>query len=155
MNKNLNEEVKRIKEMMNSIIKEDFEVSKPMDNSDQIIDCESTILDSDTMEIVVMYDEDDKYETYLVSVEFEYEEGEDQTYDHPGYGGGAYGSVDGVKMTYPEEKVLSPEEATQLLSNEHVERCVSSAMETMENEAYEGRDWGPDPDDAYDNWRDD
>ena len=152
MKNQLNEEVSRIKQMMKSIINEDFEISKQ--ESDEIVDCESTILDSNTMEIVVMYNDEDKYETYLVSVSYEYEEGEPQTYDYPGSAGGAYGSVDGIKMTHPEEKLLSPEESKSLLDNEHVKRCVSHTMEDMENDAYEGRDSGPDPDDYYDRMRD-
>ncbi len=151
MNKQLNEEISRIKGMMKSIINEDFEITN---SNNAIIDCDLDRYDSDTMEIVVMYDEDDKYETYLISVDFDYEEGEAQTYDYPGSAGGAYGNVEGIKMTHPEQKVLSKEEVIALLSNEHVDRCVSRAMEKMENDAYENRDTGPDPDDYYDRMRD-
>jgi hypothetical protein len=102
-----------------------------------------------------MYDEDDKYETYLVSVDFEFEEGEPQTYDYPGSAGGAMGSVNGVKMTHPEERVLTPKEYNELLSIDSVSKCVYSRIEDMERDAYEGRDTGPDPDDYYDRMRDD
>ena len=151
MNKQLNEEISRIKKMMNSIINEDFEITN---SNGTIVDCEMDRYDSDTMEIVVVYDEEDKYETYLISVDFEYEEGEAQTYDYPGSAGGAYGNVNGIKMIHPEEKILNKEEAKALLSNEHVDRCVSRTMEDMERNAYEGRDSGPDPDDYYDRMRD-
>jgi hypothetical protein len=155
-NKELNEELSRIKGMMKSIINEDFEMSKQTENTDPIVDCELSAQDSDTMEIVVMYDQEDKYETYFISVEFDYEDEEAQTYDYPGYGGGAIGSVNGIQMTHPEERKLTPEESKNLLSNEHVERCVSAAMEDMESKAYEDyRDSGPDPDDYYDRMRDD
>jgi hypothetical protein len=155
MKNQLNEELGRIKQMMKSIINEDFEISKQTNNMDEIVDCEVSTYDSDTMEIVVMYDDEDKYETYLISVGFEYEEGEAQTYDYPGSAGGAYGSVEGIKMTHPEEKILTREEMKSLLSNSIVDRCVSSTMEDMERNAYEGRDSGPDPDDYYDRMRDD
>jgi len=62
--------------------------------------------------------------------------------------------VEGIKMTHPEQKILSKEEVIALLSNEHVDRCVSRAMEKMENDAYENRETGPDPDDYYDRMRD-
>lgn len=155
MKKQVNEELTRIKQMMNSIIKEDFEYPNSNDNN-SAVDCESSILDSDTMEIVVMYDEEDKYETYLVSVDFEYEEAEAQTYDYPGSPGGALGNVDGMKMTHPEEKILSPKEVNELLSNKIISQCVYSAIESMEESAYENRDdySGPDPDDYYDRMRD-
>ena len=152
MKTNLNEQVSRIKKMMG--LNEDFDISNPVDNSGTIVDCNINTSDSDTIEIDVIYDEEEQYETYLISVEFEYEEGEPQTYDYPGSSGGAYGSVNGVKMTYPEERMLTPEESETLLSNEHVKRCVSSTIEDMENNAYEGRDSGPDPDDYYDRMRD-
>ena len=155
MKNQLNEELGRIKQMMKSIINEDFEISKQTNNMDEIVDCEVSTYDSDTMEIVVMYDDEDKYETYLISVGFEYEEGEAQTYDYPGSAGGAYGSVEGIKMTHPEEKILTREEMKSLLSNSIVDRCVSSTVEDMERNAYEGRDSGPDPDDYYDRMRDD
>jgi hypothetical protein len=156
MENKLNEELSRIKGMMKSIISEDFEISKPEENTNTIVDCEVSAQDSDTMEIVVIYDEEEKYETYLISVEFEYEEGEAQTYDYPGSAGGAYGSVNGIEMTHPEQRTLTPEESTTLLSNEHVQRCVSGAMEDMEEKAGEDyEDDGPDPDDYYDRMRDD
>ena len=126
-----------------------------MDTSGSIVDCDFNILDSDTMEITVMYDEDDKYETYLVSVDYEFEEDEPQTYDYPGYSGGAIGTVDGVKMTHPENRELSSEEANELLDNEYVNKCISGAMEDMERDAYENRSTGPDPDDEYDRSRED
>ncbi len=153
MDKQLNEQLNRIKQMMTSIINEDFEYPNTNDTN-SIVDCESTILDSDTMEIVVMYDDEDKYETYLVSVDFEYEEGEAQTYDYPGSAGGAYGTVDGIKMTHPEERLLTSDEIKVLLSNKDVERCVNNAIENMEESAYENRESGPDPDDYYDRMRD-
>ena len=139
--------------MMTSIINEDFEISN-QNNTDRIVDCEVSTYDSNTMEIVVMYDDEDKYETYLVSVDFEYEEGEAQTYDYPGSAGGAYGTVDGIKMTHPEEKLLTSDEIKVLLSNKDVERCVNNAIENMEESAYENRESGPDPDDYYDRMRD-
>jgi hypothetical protein len=153
MDKQLNEQLNRIKQMMTSIINEDFEYPNTNDTN-SIVDCESTILDSDTMEIVVMYDDEDKYETYLVSVDFEYEQGEAQTYDYPGSAGGAYGTVDGIKMTHPEERLLTSDEIKVLLSNKDVERCVNNAIENMEESAYENRESGPDPDDYYDRMRD-
>lgn len=142
--KNLNEQVSRIKDMMGIT-----------NSNDTIVDCDMDEHDSDTMKITVMYDQEDKHETYLISVEFEYEKGESQSYDSPGYDGGAYGSVDGMKMIHPEQKILSPEEIKNLLSNEHVRRCVSHTMEEMENDAYESKYSGPDPDDYYDRMRDD
>jgi hypothetical protein len=142
--KNLNEQVSRIKDMMGIT-----------NSNDTIVDCDMDEHDSDTMKITVMYDQEDKHETYLISVEFEYEEGESQSYDSPGYDGGAYGSVDGMKMIHPEQKILSPEEIKNLLSNEHVRICVSHTMEEMENDAYESKYSGPDPDDYYDRMRDD
>lgn len=154
MKDQLNEQLSRIKQMMTSIVNEDFEISKPSQEESKIVDCDLSASDSDTIEIVVLYDEEEKYETYLISVEFEYEEEEPQTYDYPGSGGGAYGSVSGIKMTHPQEKELTPQEAETLLSNEHVKRCVGHAMEDMENNAYEGRSSGPDPDDYYDSMRD-
>ena len=153
MDKQLNEQLSRIKQMMTSIINEDFEISN-QNNTDRIVDCEVSTYDSNTMEIVVMYDDEDKYETYLVSVDFEYEEGEAQTYDYPGSAGGAYGTVDGIKMTHPEERLLTSDEIKVLLSNKDVERCVNNAIENMEESAYENRESGPDPDDYYDRMRD-
>lgn len=154
MKKKVNEELTRIRQMMTSIIKEDFEFPSSNDNS-SVVDCESTILDSDTMEIVVMYDDEDRYETYLVSVDFDYEEGEAQTYDYPGSPGGASGDVEGVKMTHPEERVLTPKEFNELLSNDEVSRCVYSTIEEMEESAYENyQDSGPDPDEEYERSRD-
>ena len=154
MKKDVNEQLQRIEQVMTSVIKEDFEFPKSSDNN-SVIDCDGDILDSDTLEITVMYDEDDKYETYLVSVDFEFEEGEPQTYDYPGSAGGAMGSVNGVKMTHPEERVLTPKEYNELLSIDSVSKCVYSRIEDMERDAYEGRDTGPDPDDYYDRMRDD
>ena len=154
MKKDVNEQLQRIKQVMTSVIKEDFEFPKSSDNN-SVIDCDGDILDSDTLEITVMYDEDDRYETYLVSVDFEFEEGEPQTYDYPGSAGGAMGSVNGVKMTHPEERVLTPKESNELLSIDSVSKCVYSRIEDMERDAYEGRDTGPDPDDYYDRMRDD
>jgi hypothetical protein len=156
MKKDVNEQLQRIKQVMTSVIKEDFEFPKSSDNN-SVVDCDGEILDSDTIEITVMYDEDDRYETYLVSVDFEYEEGEPQTYDYPGSAGGASGSVDGVKMTHPEERVLTPKEYNELLSIDSVSKCVYSTIEDMEESAYENyRDSsGPDPDDYYDRMRDD
>lgn len=142
--KNLNEQVSRIKEMMGIT-----------NSNDTIVDCDTNEHDRDTMLITVMYDEEDKYEKYLLSVEFEYEAGESQSYDSPGYDGGAYGSVDGIKMIHPEQKILSPEEAEKLLSNIHVKNQVSHTMEEMEIDAYESKYSGPDPDDYYDRMRDD
>jgi hypothetical protein len=151
MKKKLNEEISRIKQMMSSIINEDFEMSNV---TDTIVDCESTILDNNTMEIVVMYDDEDKYETYLVSVDFDYEDSEAQTYDYPGSPGGASGYVDDVKMIHPEEKEITSKEFDILLSNKEVNRCVYSTIEDMEGSAYEDyRDSGPDPDDYYDRMR--
>ena len=153
MKNKLNEELSRIKGMMKSITNEDFEISN---SNDTIIDCEVSDQDSDTIEITVIYDEDDKYETYLISVDFDYEDEESQTYDYPGSAGGAMGSVNRIKMTHPEERKLTPEESRKLLSNEYVDRCVSGAMEDMESKAYENyRDSGPDPEDYYDRMRDD
>lgn len=154
MKKDVNEQLQRIKQVMTSVIKEDFEFPKSSDNN-SVIDCDGDILDSDTLEITVMYDEDDRYETYLVSVDFEFEEGEPQTYDYPGSAGGAMGSVNGVKMTHPEERILIPKEYNELLSIDSVSKCVYSRIEDMERDAYEGRDTGPDPDDYYDRMRDD
>lgn len=152
MKNKLNEELSRIKGMMKSITNEDFEISN---SNDTIVDCDAEDYDSDTMQIVVIYDEDDKYESYLISVDFEYEDEENQTYDYPGSAGGAMGNVDGIKMTHPEQKILTREEIKILLSNEHVDRCVSRTMESMESKAYESyRDSGPDPDDYYDRMRD-
>lgn len=155
MKKQVNEQLMRIKQMMTSIINEDFEYPNTNDTN-SIVDCESTILDSDTMEINVIYNEEDKYETYLVSVSYEYEEGEPQTYDYPGSAGGASGSVDGMKMTHPEERLLTPKEYNELLSNDEVSRCVYSAIENMEESAYENYEGGGgyDPDDYYDRMRD-
>jgi hypothetical protein len=153
MDKQLNEQLSRIKQMMTSIINEDFEISN-QNNTDRIVDCEVSTYDSNTMEIVVMYDDEDKYETYLVSVDFEYEQGEAQTYDYPGSAGGAYGTVDGIKMTHPEERLLTSDEIKVLLSNKDVERCVNNTIEDMEESAYENRESGPDPDDYYDRMRD-
>jgi hypothetical protein len=154
MKKDVNEQLQRIKQVMTSVIKEDFEFPKSPDNN-SVIDCDGDILDSDTLEITVMYDEDDRYETYLVSVDYEFEESEPQTYDYPGSAGGAMGSVNGVKMTHPEERVLTPKEYNELLSIDSVSKCVYSRIEDMERDAYEGRDTGPDPDDYYDRMRDD
>jgi hypothetical protein len=154
MKKDVNEQLQRIKQVMTSVIKEDFEFPKSSDNN-SVIDCDGDVLDSDTLEITVMYDEDDRYETYLVSVDFEFEEGEPQTYDYPGSAGGAMGSVNGVKMTHPEERILTPKEYNELLSIDSVSKCVYSRIEDMERDAYEGRDTGPDPDDYYDRMRDD
>ena len=155
MDKQLNEQLNRIKQMMTSIINEDFEISNQNNNTDRIVDCEVSTYDSDTMEIIVMYDDEDKYETYLISVDFEYEQGEPQTYDYPGSAGGAYGTVDGIKMTHPEERLLTTDEVKALLSNKDVERCVSNTIESMEESAYENRDsGGSDPDDYYDRMRD-
>lgn len=145
--KQVNEELTRIKQMMTSIIKEDFEFPNSNDNS--IVDCDSDILDSDTFEIVVMYDEEDRYETYLISVDFEYEDGEPQTYDYPGSPGGASGSVDGVKMTHPEERILTSKEFNDLLTNKEVAECVYSTIESMEESARENKD------DSYDDYSDD
>ena len=150
MNEQVNQELKRIKQMMTSIIKEDFEY--PSTNS-SIVDCESSVLDSDTMEIVVTYDQEDKYETYLISLDFEFEEYESQTYDNPGSSGDAIGSVNGIKMTYPGERILTPKEFNELTSNDSVSKCISSTIKDMEINAYEGRDTGPDPDDQYDRMR--
>jgi hypothetical protein len=155
MKKQVNEELTRIRQMMTSIIKEDFEFPSSNDNN-SIVDCEASILDSDTMEIVVIYDEEDKYETYLVSVNFEYEKGEAQTYDYPGSSGGASGDVDGIMMTHPEERELTPKEFNELLSNDVVSKCIYSTIEDMEESAYEDyQDDGPDPDDYYDRSRED
>ena len=155
MKKDVNEELVRIKQMMTSIIKEDFEYPNQSDVN-PIVDCDSNILDSDTLEIVVMYSEDDRYETYLISVDFDYEEGEPQTYDYPGSSGGATGGVNGVKMTHPEERILTSKEFNELLSNDVISKCVYSAIENMEESAYENyQDDGPDPDDYYDRMRDD
>jgi hypothetical protein len=155
MKKQVNEELTRIRQMMTSIIKEDFEFPSSNDNN-SVVDCESSILDSDTMEIVVMYEDEDKYETYLVSVEFEFEDGEAQTYDYPGSAGGASGDVDGIRMTHPEEKLLSRKEINELLSNDVISKCVYSTIEDMEESAFENySDSGPDPDDYYDRSRED
>lgn len=155
MKKQVNEELTRIRQMMTSIIKEDFEFPSSNDNN-SVVDCESTILDSDTMEIVAMYDDEDKYETYLVSVDFDYEDSEAQTYDYPGSPGGASGDVNSIKMTYPEEKLLTPKEVSELLSNKVVSQCIYSAIGDMEESAFEDyRDSGPDPDDYYDRSRED
>lgn len=156
MKKEVNEQLQRIKQVMNSVIKEDFEYPNPTgDNS--VVDCDANILDSDTLEITVMFDEEDKYEVYLVSVDYEFEEGEPQTYDYPGSAGGASGSVDGVKMIHPEERVLTPKEYNELLSIDSVSKCVYSSIEDMERDAYENHvdSSGPDPDDYYDRMRDD
>jgi hypothetical protein len=154
MKKQVNEELTRIRQMITSIIKEDFEFPSSNDN-DSVVDCESSILDLDTMEIVVMYEDDDKYETYLVSVEFDYEDSEDQTYDYPGSAGGASGDVDGIMMTHPEKRELTPKEVNDLLSNDVVSKCIYSAIEDMEVSAFENySDSGPDPDDDYERSRD-
>jgi hypothetical protein len=157
MDKQVNEQLKRIKQMMTSIIKEDFEYPNTNDVNN-ILDCEATILDSDTMEINVIRDhrDEEKYETYLVSVDYDYEEGEPQTYDYPGFPGRATGRVDGMKMTYPKEEILSTKEYNELLSNDHVSRCVYSTIEKMEESAYENYQGdGPDPDEYYDRSRED
>jgi hypothetical protein len=152
MNKQLSEELHKIKRMMTSIINEDFEMSNI---NSAITDCESTILDSNTMEIVVIFDNEDKYETYLVSVDFEYEDNEDQTYDYPGSPGGSTGNIVEFKMTYPEEKTLSQKEYIELLSTKEVSRCVYSTIEDMEKSSYDDyKDSGPNPDDYYDRMRD-
>jgi hypothetical protein len=156
MKKDVNEQLQRIKQVMSSVIKEDFEFPKSSDNN-SVIDCDAEILDTDTMEITVMYDEDDRYETYLVSVDYDFEDGEPQTYDYPGSSGGASGSVDGVKMTHPEERVLTPKEYNELLSIDSVSKCVYSTIEDMERDAFENYvdSSGPDPDDYYDRSRED
>ena len=154
MKKQVNEELIRIRQMMTSIIKEDFEFPSSNDNN-SIVDCESTILDSDTMEIVVTYDDGDRYETYLVSVDFDYVDSESETYDYPGASGGASGDVESVTMTYPEKRELTPKEFSDLLSNDEVDRCVYSTIEDMEGPAFENySDSGPDPDDDYERSRD-
>ena len=140
--KNLNEQMSRIKEMMGIT-----------NSNDTIVDCDVDEHDSDTIKITVMYDQEDKHETYLISVEFKYEAGESRSYDSPGYDGGAYGSVDGMKMIHPEQKILSPEEIERLLSNEHVRVCVSHTMEEMEIDAYESKYSERDEDDYYDSDR--
>lgn len=132
----------RIKEMMGIT-----------NSNDTIVDCDVDEHNSDTIKITVMYDQENKHETYLISVEFEYEEGESRSYDSPGYDGGAYGSVDGMKMIHPEQKILSPEEIKNLLSNEHVKGCISYAMEEMEIDAYESKHSERDEDDYYDSDR--
>jgi hypothetical protein len=153
-NKQLNEEISRIKGMMKSIINEDFEITN---SNDTIVDCDMEDHDSDTMQISVIYDGEDKYETYLISVDFTYERGEAQSYDHPGADGGATGDIDGVRMIHPEQRELTGEEIKTLLSNKHVDVCVSRTMEEMEIDAYERYvdNDGPDPDDYYDRMRDD
>jgi hypothetical protein len=89
-------------------------------------------------------------------VEFEFEDGEPQTYDYPGSAGGASGDVDGIMMTHPENRKLTPKEINDLLSNKVVNDCVYSAIEDMEESAFENySDSGPDPDDYYDRSRED
>lgn len=148
MKKQLNEALTRIRQIMTSIINEDFEYPSSNDNK-SIVDCVTTILDSDTMEIVVMYDEEERYETYLVSVDFEYEEAEPQTYDYPGSSGGALGDVDGIMMTHPEERKLTPKELSELLSNKVIDACIRSTIKDMEESAYESHldSKKPDPND--------
>lgn len=150
MKKQVTEELTRIKQMMTSIIKEDFEFPNS-NNNNMIVDCDFNILDSDTFEIVVMYNEEDKDETYLISLEFEYEDGEPQTYDYPGSSGGASGSVNGIKMISPEERILTSKEFNDLITNKVVAKCVYSAIQSMEESAYESReDSDDDSDDYYD-----
>lgn len=153
MKQELNEQLNRIKQVMTSVIKEDFEFPNSS-TINSVVDCDGDILDSDTMELTVMYNEDDKYETYLISVDYEFEDGEPQTYDYPGSLGGASGSVNGVKMIHPEERILTPEEYNKLLSIKTVGNCVYSTIEDMEINAYERRDTGPDPDERYERSRD-
>lgn len=153
MKQELNEQLNRIKQVMTSVIKEDFEFPNSS-TINSVVDCDVDVLDSDTMELTVMYNEDDKYETYLISVDYEFEDGEPQTYDYPGSLGGASGSVNGVKMIHPEERVLTPKEYYELLSIDTVGNCVYSTIEDMEINAYERRDTGPDPDERYERSRD-
>lgn len=155
MKKQVNKELNRIKKIMNSIINENFELDSPNDN-DSIIDCESEILDIDTMEIVVTYDDGDRHKIYLVSVDFEYEDSEPQTYDYPGSYGGASGDIDFIKMIHPEEKMLTPNEVNELMSNDKVNSCVYSTIEKMEYDAFKNySDSGPDTDDYHDRSRED
>jgi hypothetical protein len=148
--KNLNEEISRIKKMMG--INEDFEFPNPS-TVNSVVDCDVNILDSNTIEITVMYNEEDKYETYLASIDYEFEDGEAQTYDYPGSLGGASGSVNGVKMIHPEERILTPKEYNELLSIDIVNKSVSSTIDDMSIDAYEGRNTGPDPDEEYERSR--
>lgn len=153
MKKQLNEEINKIKKMMGSIINEDFENSN-LSNETPDMNCESNILDSDTLEVIVFDSEWNKKEAYLVSVGFDHEEAEPETYENPGYGGSASGYVDGIKMIHPEERMLDRKEVNMLLSKDEFGNCVYSAIEEMEETAHENRPTGPDPDEDYERRRD-
>lgn len=148
----LNEQISRMRQMFSSINENNFEKKEYKNYEFENLDIEVNDHGSDYVDMdIFLIKSDETYESYRLHIEYDYDEGEPQTYDYPGVPAHVIDLViiNGFELNEDGEEVreLSKFEMDSLYHNTTIATRIDSIVDEIFNEYYENDGYS---DDDYD-----